>query len=160
MLRRGCIPVAAAAFIGEHSFSGQALPIANGRPDDDDLKRARLFGAVTEEKILSMSSADKNPGLVLPGNFPYGGITDLWDVDFIEVGENCDHCGICSEVCPVGAISKKDSFKIDVKKCITCCGCIKHCPRGARKIKPGPVMEAAKRLHKLYRQRKEPELFI
>lgn len=34
----GLTPVAAGAFIGEHSYSRPSLPVAEGRPDEDDLK--------------------------------------------------------------------------------------------------------------------------
>ncbi|WP_245628589.1 flavodoxin family protein [Salidesulfovibrio brasiliensis] len=34
---RGCIPVAGAAFVGEHSFSSPETPTAQGRPDQNDL---------------------------------------------------------------------------------------------------------------------------
>lgn len=37
MIGRGCIPVAGAAFIGEHSFSSAEAPVAAGRPDQNDL---------------------------------------------------------------------------------------------------------------------------
>ena len=37
LVNRGCIPVACAAFIGEHSFSSSETPTAQGRPDADDL---------------------------------------------------------------------------------------------------------------------------
>jgi len=37
-------------------------------------------------------------------------------------------------VCPVGAISQKDSYSlpvIDTEKCIVCGKCMKFCPKGA-----------------------------
>ena len=37
-------PVAASAFIGEHSFSSSLMPIAPGRPDRDDFVSAVSFG--------------------------------------------------------------------------------------------------------------------
>ena len=40
----GFIPVAGAAFIGEHSYSSPDMPIAQGRPDTKDLEIARDFG--------------------------------------------------------------------------------------------------------------------
>ncbi len=46
------------------------------------------------------------------------------------------------------------------EKCITCCACIKNCPQNARTMNPGPVKNAAMRLNKLYKERKEPEFFF
>ena len=40
----GFMPVAAAAFVGEHSYSTADNPIAVGRPDAADLAEAERFG--------------------------------------------------------------------------------------------------------------------
>jgi len=98
--------------------------------------------------------------LAVPGSFPYGGITKLWDVDFIKVGESCTQCGVCAEHCPTGAIDRTDSVSFDPVKCITYCACIKLCPKGARDKKPGPVMDASLRIHSMYRLPKAPEFFL
>ncbi|MDD5189377.1 MAG: 4Fe-4S binding protein [Methanoregula sp.] len=49
---------------------------------------------------------------------------------------------------------------IDTEKCITCCACIKHCPKHARTIKPGLVKDASLRVSTMYKERKEPEFFV
>ena len=157
---RGCVPVAGAAYIGEHSFSVHGIPVALGRPDENDLEHARVFGMKIGEKLRSISTVLQLPKLKVPGSLPYGGITELWNVDFITVDDRCSHCGSCAEVCPVGAIDPQDSTLIDTQRCVTCCACIKSCARGARSIKPGPVREAQKRLATLYTEPKRPECFL
>jgi ferredoxin len=156
----GCIPIAGAAFVGEHSFSTSELPTAQGRPDKTDLLQAKEFGVKVREKLLSIPSIDGVQELRLPGTFPYGGITDLWSVDFIEVGEDCIQCGVCAEGCPVGAIDPEDSRRIDIDECITCCACIKNCPEDARTMKAGQVKDVAVRLNQTYPDRKEPVVFL
>ena len=156
----GCVAIAGAAFVGEHSFSSPVLPTAEGRPDAGDLRRAEEFGRGVLEKLRSASSFDDLPDLHVPGNHPYGGITELWSVDFIEVGDECIQCGTCAAGCPVGAIDFHDSRVIDKEKCFTCCACIKSCPQGARTMKSGPVMDAAIRLTELYSERREPAFFM
>jgi len=156
LIKRGCIPIACAAYIGEHSFSSSETPIAEARPDASDLDHAELFGRTINEKLLSVSSVDHISDINIPGNYPYRGDSKLWSVDFIAISNECTQCGICAEGCPVGAIDSENSNLIDKEKCITCCACIKNCPQNARKMKTGLVKDAAMRLNKLYKERKEP----
>lgn len=157
---RGCVPLGGGAFIGEHSFSGAGTPTAEGRPDASDLNLAREFGHAVQVRLDALTKVSSDETVKVPGEHPYGGVTELWDVDFIEVGDQCQQCGLCAEICPMGAIDPNDSARIDPVKCITCCACIKRCPQAARAMKPGPVMDARKRLHSLYSERKEPEVFL
>jgi ferredoxin len=157
---RGCVPIAGAAYVGEHSFSSSELPTAEGRPDASDLSHAEDFGRRVLEKLLSTPAIDHVSGLEVPGSYPYGGVTEIWRVDFIEVSDECTQCGICAEGCPVGAIDPEDSHLVDKEKCFTCCACIKNCPEGARTMKAGQVKDAAIRLNALYGERKEPVFFL
>ena len=157
---RGCIPIAGAAYIGEHSFSTDETPTAKDRPDERDLHHAALFGRKIQEKLATIPSADEIPEVHIPGCHPYRGDSRLWTVDFIAVSDECIQCGICAEKCPVGAIDPENSASIDTEKCITCCACIKSCPQHARTMKPGLVMDASLRLHTLYPERKEPEFYL
>ena len=159
-LQRGCVPIAGAAFIGEHSFSSTELPTAANRPDIDDIKKAEVFGKNIAQK-LELFPTGQIPELNVPGNYPYGGITQLWDVDFLDVSEECKQCGICASSCPTGAINPENSSSIDIKKCITCCACIKICPQNARSMKDSRLKDTAIRLNKNFggKARKEPEVF-
>lgn len=160
MIECGCKPIACAAYIGEHSFSCTAAPTAEGRPDAKDLTHAESFGRKIIEKMRTINSIDHIPNLNVPGEYPYEGVTKLWNVDFITVSDKCNQCGICSEKCPVGAIDSEKSYLIDKEKCITCCACIKNCPQNARTIKASPVKDASIRLNRLYGKRKEPVFFL
>jgi ferredoxin len=160
LINRGCIPIACAAYIGEHSYSSSETPIAEARPDASDLNHAELFGRKINEKLLSVSSVDQISEINIPGNYPYSGDAKLWNVDFIAISDECTQCGTCAEECPVGAIDTENSNLIDKEKCITCCACIKNCPQNARAMKPGPVKNVAIRLNKLFNERKEPVFYF
>ncbi len=157
---RGGVPVASAAFIGEHSFSSKPTPVAHGRPDAEDLRLAKDFGQKIREKLERTTDISALSAAKTPGARPYGGVTTLWSVDFIEVGEACVRCGLCATACPVGAIETDGGSIIDHEKCITCCACIKRCPQKARTMKPGPVKDASKRLFSLFSEPKAPEIFL
>lgn len=155
----GCIPVAGGAFIGEHSFSCKELPIAESRPDSNDLQFAENFGKRIKEKLHSVQSVKEISKVKIPGNYPYGGVTELWSVDFISISDKCRKKGICAEVCPTGAINLIDTSIIDKEICISCCACIKICPENARTIKESKVKDAAIRLNSMFREPKIPEIF-
>lgn len=156
----GGMTIACAAYVGEHSFSNDETPIAHGRPNEDDLRHAEAFGRDIRNKLQSISAASELTDIAVPGNYPYGGVTKLWDVDFIAVSDACTQCGVCSSVCPVDAIDPHRSELIDQEKCITCCACIKKCPQRARTIKNSPVKDASKRLNEFFSEPKHPEFFL
>ncbi|TCO72176.1 EFR1 family ferrodoxin [Marinisporobacter balticus] len=160
LIKCGCKLIAGAAFVGEHSFSSSELPSSEGRPDASDLNHAELFGRKVNEKLLSILSIDHISDINVPGCYPYGGVTELWKVDFIAVSDRCSQCGICIEGCPVGAIDSENSNLIDKEKCILCCACIKNCPQKARTMKPGLMKDAAIRAHERFKERKEPIFFF
>lgn len=51
------------------------------------------------------------------------------------ISDNCVACGTCMSVCPTGAISEGDIYKIDPDTCIDCGTCADSCPNEA--IAPG-----------------------
>jgi hypothetical protein len=67
----GFHPVAGGAFIGEHFFATKDVPIANGRPDRQDLQTAMDFGAKVRDKVTAQPSPDALVDSVIPGRFPY-----------------------------------------------------------------------------------------
>lgn len=160
----GALPIACAAFIGEHSFSGSESPIAPGRPDKDDLNSAKSFGKKIQEKISAVPSISHIADITVPGKYPYIDMEDskknLSGVDLVSVGSNCVQCGECAQLCPVGAINFERSASVNKSKCILCHACIKHCPASARTAKNDLIKNIAIRLSSTLQGRKEPVLFL
>lgn len=159
MVKHGCVPVACAAFVGEHSFSSSETPIAVARPDVSDVNLAELLGKRIKEKLLPIESVDHISDIAVPGNYPYREFKP-WVLDFIEINNNCSQCGVCATVCPVDAIDLENSTLIEKEKCILCCACVKSCPEKALTVKPGIVKDVAKRLSQTCQNRKEPVFFL
>jgi ferredoxin/menaquinone-dependent protoporphyrinogen IX oxidase len=160
MKKTGGIPIACAAFIGEHAFSSSDTPIAVSRPDTTDLNYAETFGRKISKTLHSISSLGHISDINVPGKYPYKTLEDLVSVDFIAISDNCIKCGNCAESCPVGAIDFGNYSLIDKEKCILCCACIKCCPEKARTMKEGIVKDIAKRVSEKCKERKEPEFFF
>ncbi len=157
---RGGVPIAGAAFIGEHSLSNAETPIAVARPDASDLSQAEAFGRKIEQILPTLFAADKAPDLEVPGKYPYRELMARPLLDFIAVSDECIQCGTCAQVCPVGAVDALNSSLMAAEKCIRCCACIKACPQQARSVKVGPVKDTAIRLYKICQERKEPVFFF
>ncbi len=153
----GFKPFAAAAFIGEHSFDTPETPIATGRPDAEDIKKARLFGEKVKEKLAGLTEVGE---FNVPGNHPYreggktGGRCPVTDSD------TCILCGMCARVCPTGCVAVSDIVETNIDECTACTACVKNCPTGARHWEHEGVMKAAKWLSTDYAKRKEPTFFL
>jgi ferredoxin len=172
---RGFVPIAAGAFIGEHSYSTAEMPIAAGRPDGADMGRAVAFGAGVRaevSRLLSLVPAEGStqpdavepPGppesLRLPGSRPYRQGMRSSDIAPVTNADLCTRCGACAGACPVGAITVGERVLTDGWACILCCACIKACPAGARLMEDAGVRRTAQWLATEHGARKEPEIFI
>jgi ferredoxin len=159
-LELGFRPVAAGAFIGEHSYASEDIPIANGRPDSRDMEKAKKFGAQIRDKIAALLPTETLTTFEVPGSFPYeaGGARPM-PVSPVTREEICTVCGTCAEVCPTAAISINGAVATETELCIRCCACIKNCPESARVINAGPWLDIAHWLNENCSIRKEPQTF-
>ncbi|WP_372754754.1 EFR1 family ferrodoxin [Labilibaculum sp.] len=159
VLEIGFTPFAAAAFIGEHSFSIESKPIAINRPDEADLLKAKQFA---EELLLKIQDGEANGFQVceVPGNVPYKAKGKMPDIAPITEEEHCDLCGVCADVCPVDVIAVNDTVETNVESCIRCCACIKACPANARVFNNQLIDGIRERLFTNCSERREPEFFI
>jgi len=154
------VPIAAGAFIGEHSFSGPDMPIGAGRPDAQDLTEATAFGSTVAEKLAAMSHADIRLCPEIPGNRPYKEGMGKLPFTPSVLQDRCTQCGVCVSACPTGAISLAESITVDGEKCIFCCSCLKSCPEAALRIDAPSLLEKRQWLYEQCHQRKEIQLFV
>ena len=159
-LGAGFRPVAAGAFIGEHSYSSNATPIAVGRPDEEDLDRAKEFGRMINGKLRNILTFDKMLPLQVPGNFPYKEIKMLSNISPVTRETLCERCETCASVCPTAAISVRDAVMTDPGLCIRCCACVKTCPTGARIVEDPRLRQVAEQLNINCCKRKKPETYL
>lgn len=128
--------VAAATFIGEHSFSSKKHSVAVNRPNDIDLKNAYDFGLQIKNKIekgdLKTIHIPKGKIPWLAHLMPKNG-AKLFSKEPIADFSKCLKCNVCVTACPVSAIEKKN-LTIDEAKCLRCFACAKKCPKHARKV--------------------------
>ncbi|WP_273062551.1 EFR1 family ferrodoxin [Colibacter massiliensis] len=158
----GMHTIAAAAFIGEHSFSRS---LAKGRPDKEDLARAACFAASIAEKIRSGNTP--NP-IHVRGESPYRPyytprLKDGTPIDIRKVTSKitdaCTYCGICAALCPMGSLDAADPEHY-INICIKCGACIKGCPRQARYYDDAGYLFHKRDLEEVYSRRAEPEIFL
>ena len=153
---QGFKAVASASFIGEHSFSNDATPIAVGRPDKEDLEKAKDFGEKVKAKIEGM---EKLVEVKVPGNKPYRDRNPVPRAPE-TTAETCTLCGACAEVCPTNAVTVTDKVETVKESCSACSACVKACPTGARVWTNEGVKKAATWLVANYSSRREPEFFL
>lgn len=114
---KGFYVIAAANFIGEHSFS---YKIATGRPDEKDMEFVKIVSDNIVNKIALIKSGDDLKNIKVAGNFPYKERGRIPSVS-LKTNNKCITCMVCAENCPTGAINKEDPVQTDSDKCIICC---------------------------------------
>lgn len=148
--------IAAGAFIGEHSYSTPARPIAAGRPNTEDLKLAVKLGEQVAEKIGR--NAFDSPEI--DGNVPYKERVQIGGVAPETDSEKCSLCGECATVCPAGVIIVSDSVTTRADNCVMCCACVKVCEFDARPFNHPRIEERRGLLLKNCSTPKAPEIFL
>lgn len=149
--------IAAAAFIGEHSFS---KILAAGRPDDKDMAIAKEFASkiqLEDHGMIPVKGEEPIRDYYKPRDRK-GTFINILKVKPLTSGA-CVKCGLCAKVCPMGSISIENPKEIP-GKCIKCCACEKKCPVGAKYFEDPGYLYHKTELEEMYERRAEPELFL
>ena len=150
---KGFIPVAAASFIGQHTYLSD---LAHGRPDEKDMEIVKEFGDKLRERLRLAVIYDMKD-LDVPGSYPYEKPPMTQFPFNVETNEYCIYCMLCAGVCPMKAISDSNPRDINNDVCIRCGACIRICPAQAKSFTEEPLNALRDRLLRpLCSERKEP----
>lgn len=162
----GLHTVAAAAFIGEHSFSDS---LAGGRPDAADLEIAGGFALEAARKAGGAAEPSELAPIPVKGTpKPYRGYYQPRDrqgnpINILKVKpltkDTCTNCLLCAKICPMGSISF-DNVREYTGICIKCGACVKQCPVGAKYYDDAGYLYHRRELEEGFKRRAEPALFL
>lgn len=157
---------AAAAFIGEHSFS---RILAAGRPDEEDMRLADIFAAGAYNKYRICGANELPHPIEVKGCDPVRPYYTPRDrkgtpVNILKVKpkvdpDKCVRCGRCAALCPMGSIDPSDVTQY-TGICIKCGACEKGCPAGARYFDDPGYLYHRTELELGYERRAEPDMFL
>ena len=160
----GLHPVAAAAFVGEHSFS---RTLGQGRPNENDEALMDEFAAETADLVRRLPAAPEKP-VAVRGQEPLrpyytprdraGNPINILKVKPKTDMTRCGGCGLCAEICPMGSIDPTDVSAVR-GICIKCCACVKGCPIGAKYFDDAGYLYHQHELEAQYARPAENEVF-
>ncbi|MHA1724028.1 MAG: EFR1 family ferrodoxin [Promethearchaeota archaeon] len=135
---RGFNLLAAAEFLGSHTFNLAGWNLMNDRPNEEDKTVARTFA---QEILKKFTNKNVKPIYFKPlsryenKNFDEKARSTkkIIPLPYI-IPKACVYCGNCEKSCPNRAIVMQKS-KINKMKCIRCLRCLIICPENAIKIK-------------------------
>ena len=154
-IQQNFVPIALCAFIGEHSYSNDDYPIAQGRPDKKDLNEAKLFGRSIINKLETTININKIiKSELVPGKRPYLEMPAFLNCSTKLENEKCTGCKECISACPVQAIHYKQKIIIDQSRCIRCCACIRKCKSNVLRLNDERIEAIRERLSKIIVRKK------
>lgn len=161
----GFVPVAAGAFVGEHSFS---CTLGAGRPNREDMAQMEGFAQRTAAKVASLEHVPAE-AVAVRGETPirpyytprdrFGNPINILKVKPKTDKDRCNGCGYCAERCPMGSIDAQDVSRVN-GICIKCCACVKGCPMGAKYFDDPGFLYHRSELEEVYARPAENEVFL
>jgi ferredoxin len=170
--RQGFTIPAAGNFVAQHSFACEDFPIAEGRPDEEDLRQAaefgrRVFSRIAEgaKDLTCVYGRSLYIRMYVSGSTEATGFVSMPERHrpTVRVSEHntdlCDDCGNCVDACPTGSIDA-ESHLIEDETCIRCFACTAVCVPGAKQKVVQPLEQLAAWFTHRSAERGEPLLFF
>ena len=160
----GMHPIAAGAFVGEHSFS---RVLGADRPNAEDEALMDEFAARVAELAAGLDAAPVKSAAVRGQEplRPYytprdraGNPINILKVKPKTDMSRCGGCGLCADLCPMGSIDPADVSAVR-GICIKCCACVKGCPTGAKFFDDAGYLYHQHELEAQYARPAENEVF-
>lgn len=145
---RGFVPVAAGAFVGEHSYSTPARRSPKARPDAQDLAEAAAFGARIGQKLAHGETGPIDAAKLREPHTPLFVKTAVhpFRAGVPQAAETQSGVALLPAATPHGAPNAAaashsvprrrsragDELHTAPARCIRCCACVKGCAFGAR----------------------------
>ena len=160
----GMHPIAAGAFVGEHSFSrvlGADRPNAEDEAlmDEFAARVAALAAGLDAAPVKSVAMRGQEP--LRPYYTPRdraGNPINILKVKPKTDLSRCGGCGLCADLCPMGSIDPADVSAVR-GICIKCCACVKGCPTGAKFFDDAGYLYHQHELEAQYARPAENEVF-
>ena len=160
----GMHPIAAGAFVGEHSFSrvlGADRPNAEDEAlmDEFAARVAALAAGLDAAPVKSVAVRGQEP--LRPYYTPRdraGNPINILKVKPKTDLSRCGGCGLCADLCPMGSIDPADVSAVR-GICIKCCACVKACPTGAKFFDDAGYLYHQHELEAQYARPAENEVF-
>lgn len=160
----GMHPIAAGAFVGEHSFSrvlGADRPNAEDEAlmDEFAARVAALAAGLDAALVKSVAMRGQEP--LRPYYTPRdraGNPINILKVKPKTDLSRCGGCGLCADLCPMGSIDPADVSAVR-GICIKCCACVKGCPTGAKFFDDAGYLYHQHELEAQYARPAENEVF-
>ena len=160
----GMHPIAAGAFVGEHSFS---RVLGANRPNAEDEALMDEFAARVAELAAGLDAAPVK-SVAVRGQEPLRAYYTPRDragnpINILKVKpktdlSRCGGCGLCADLCPMGSIDPADVSAVR-GICIKCCACVKGCPTGAKFFDDAGYLYHQHELEAQYARPAENEVF-
>lgn len=160
----GMHPIAAGAFVGEHSFS---RVLGADRPNAEDEALMDEFAARVAALAAGLDAAPVK-SVAVRGQEPLRPYYTPRDragnpINILKVKPKtdlfrCGGCGLCADLCPMGSIDPADVSAVR-GICIKCCACVKGCPTGAKFFDDAGYLYHQHELEAQYARPAENEVF-